>query len=150
MDESKSTGRPESVDDVIAHYGVMGMHWGVRKAESAPTAVVLTDRAGGKRIKTSGGQGHPATADARTSATYKQTAKKSSTDALSDQQLKALINRMNMEQQYTNLSVKQKPAVLRFVSEALLGIGKQQAQQQGNAYAAKKVAKAFATAAIVP
>ncbi len=148
MDESKSGYNLDSVDDILAHYGVLGMHWGVRKNVSAPTAVVLQERHGKQRLKTSGGKDHLSTADAQRSATYKQQAKKNSTDALSDAQLKSLVNRMNMEQQYSDLTIKQKPAIQQFLSKLLLGTGKQQAQQAASTIAAKKVAKVLAVAAI--
>lgn len=87
---------------VIRHYGVKGMRWGVRK-ERTPTDVVVKQTPG-KHVKTAGGKNQPASEDAVKVAKLRQTAKKSTTDALSTQELQLLVSRMNLEQQYSNLA----------------------------------------------
>ena len=99
MDKPESTNS-DSVDEVLAHYGVLGMHWGTRKTEA--TAVVTKERPG-KKLKTSGGKRAVASEDAKKVAVYKQTAKKSTTDSLSTKELTDMVNRLNMEQQYNRL-----------------------------------------------
>lgn len=67
-------------DEVLAHHGVMGMHWGVRKAKppavEVPHIVAHPDHPMGKP--------HPAT--------------------LSNAELQQRVQRMNMEQQYSRLA----------------------------------------------
>ena len=92
------------IEDVIAHYGVLGMKWGARK-EPKRTKVRVTE-VPGRKIQTSGGTGQRVSANARRAAVYKQKALKSTTDSLSDQQLRTLINRMQMEKQYNDLRPK--------------------------------------------
>jgi hypothetical protein len=136
MDESESTARgTKSLDEVLAHFGVPGMHWGRVKSDegvsSGPTAVATKLRPG-KKVKTSGGKGQPASADAIATAISKQTAHKSSTDALSNKELQAMVTRMNLEQQYSKLKYGNAPtnAVgvgVKFAGSILKDAGKQQA-----------------------
>lgn len=138
----------ETVDEVLAHYGVQGMHWGVRKnTESTP--VTMKERKAGKRLKPKGGKGHPATADATRHAIARQTARKSSTDALSDQELKALVNRMNMEQQYNRMRPDPGGMGKRFVGKLLGSVGSQQATNTANTIAAEKIKKSLIKHAII-
>lgn len=98
--------------DTAKHFGVKGMHWGVRNAESkarekragitGPTEVTKKIRPG-KLVKTSGGAHHGPHEDALRIAETRQKARKSSTDSLSTKDLQELVNRMNLEQQYIRL-----------------------------------------------
>ena len=72
------------------------------------TSDVTLNSAPGRRIRAKGGTGQSATDDAKVAATYKQVAKKSSTDALNNKQLQDLVTRMNLEQQYSRLSQEKK------------------------------------------
>jgi predicted RNA-binding protein Jag len=76
-------GTMETVDDVLAHYGIKGMRWGVRREG-----------------KSSG----PVSSDAQAAKESKQIIKKSGTAALSNKELQHVITRMNLEQQYSNLN----------------------------------------------
>lgn len=66
------------IDDFLAHYGVKGMKWGVRKAASSGTA---------GRAKT--------------------TSSKPAVKSLSDDELRRRINRIEMERKYNTLTAKQ-------------------------------------------
>lgn len=74
----------ESVDDVLAHYGVKGMKWGVRKSRK--------------------GKPSPASEDATKAAGHRKTVKTSGTKALSNKELQELVTRMNLEAQYSTLT----------------------------------------------
>jgi 2'-5' RNA ligase len=123
----------ESVEDVLAHFGVKGMHWGQRKADpdtrsvtieksaaarpvsgiklkerkyrsvNQDTAVTVVTRPG-QRVATRGGSNRPADPDAVKAAVQKRIARSSSTDALSTKELQELVTRMNLEQQYSKLT----------------------------------------------
>jgi 2'-5' RNA ligase len=98
----------------IEHYGIRGMRWGVRKDSSsggsggsgsrhavAPTAKSKIP-AGNRRktkLKTQGGQNHPAHPDAVQVALAKAKLKKSGTHALSNQELRDVANRVQLENQ---------------------------------------------------
>lgn len=90
------------VDDFLSHYGVKGMKWGVRKERSA--VEVSTKERPGRKVKASGGKFHKPSEDAVVAARTRQQAKKSTTDSLSNKELQALVTRMNLEQQYSNLN----------------------------------------------
>jgi len=102
------------VDDVLEHFGVKGMKWGKRK--------------------------NPASGDSAQATSTRTTAKKKGVHTVSNNELQAAIRRMQLEQDFKRLSVNQKSAVTRWVSSALLEIGKREVQQQ----LAKKVATTVA------
>lgn len=117
MGQSES-GRGDGVASVLAHFGVKGMKWGVVR-------------------KTSSG---PVSDDAHKVAVVESTVRKSGTKAVSNKDLQAAINRMNLERQYKALSPTKKQMVLGFVGKTLLGIGKQEVQKVAADVAAKQVA----------
>lgn len=128
----------------IQHYGVKGMRWGYRKDQSA----VIIKPTPGKRLQTAGGKKRPAAEDAVNAAAYRQIARASTTDALSNKQLQALVTRMNLEQQYARLDPARKSIGRRFV-EHMLGIGKnpgvQDAATRLGAYGAYRYTKRYDT-----
>lgn len=69
----------EEVDNIIEHFGVKGMKWGIRK-DRRPSS-------------------------SKSSKDYKKGEEK----RLSDQELRARVNRLNMERQYRDLISKQNP-----------------------------------------
>ena len=91
----------------LKHYGVKGMKWGVRKDESSATSgpqpVVITQKRPGTFAKASGGGGHQMTDDAVNSLSIRQKAKTSTTDSLSNAELKQVVERMQLEQKYAQL-----------------------------------------------
>lgn len=101
----------ETIDDVLEHYGIKGMKWGVRRSDEQLA------RARGRRKE----KGEPVTptkksADAKKAAAAKDIAKKEGVGALSNDQLQDLNKRLNLEQQYSKLTTGNKP-------ESLVGMG---------------------------
>lgn len=86
---------------VIRHYGVQGMKWGVRRDRTPEPVVTITQP--GKRVKSKGGKNQGPSEDAVAVSTFHQTAKKSTTDALSTKELQQLVNRMQLEKQFAEL-----------------------------------------------
>lgn len=97
----------DDLNDILAHYGVKGMKWGVRRRSSVPDGKVQVSQAKpGAKLKTAGGKGFKADPDAIAARASAQVVKKSGTAALSNKELQALVTRMNLEQQYSNLATK--------------------------------------------
>lgn len=135
----------QAVEDVLQHYGVKGMKWGVRKKEVVKTAVTVNETPG-KRVTATGGTGQRASADARAAAKSRQKARASTVDALSNKELKALNERMNLEQNYRQLVSKDaesRKSKGRRMAEQIFsdvtGIGRRQANQAGEQYVSKKM-----------
>lgn len=99
----------DKIGNVIAHYGVKGMRWGVRRKNvgSADEKVVSTDaaKAAGAREK----------------------AKKQGKQALSNDEMQALVNRMNLEKQLSQLTPPTRTqAGAKYVSKLLSRHGNRQ------------------------
>ena len=126
MDGSESgSASVVTADDVLAHFGVKGMRWGVRRSEKIssgpvePTAKVSRSTGVMDTKKTRGGEGFDAHDDAKVTARSKQIAKKSGTQALSTKELQDLVSRMNLEQQYSKLTAGDGNAGLKFAQNLI-------------------------------
>lgn len=93
-------------EQVLAHYGIKGMKWGVRKLEDS-TKVSLKKP--------------PRTEDAENATVKRGTVKKHGTDRLSNKEMKDVIERMNLEQQYSNLIENDKLKTRRGGAQSYLG-----------------------------
>jgi len=143
MGEENSEEGEGFANAFLEHYGIKGMKWGVhRKASSqhedrtvegstrtklgfhkkpqlsGPSPIVLKTAPGAK-IKTAGGQNHSPSEDAKRVAVFKQQAKASTTDSLSTKELRDLVDRMNLEQQYGRLNPQQESLGKKFVKNSV-------------------------------
>jgi hypothetical protein len=122
------------VRNILAHHGVKGMKWGVRKSggsrESTQARVDATvSRTGKAKLKSSGGSGWKAHPDAVSAHAIKQVLKKSGTHALSNQELQQLNTRLNLEQQTARLTGSTHGNGKQFVTKLLMNIGEQSAKK---------------------
>lgn len=95
------------MNNYLKHYGVLGMKWGVRRKRTS------------------------------TISTTNSTSRKKSVSELSDEELKRIINRHNLEKQYKQITAKQKSAGAKFVTDVVSNAAKQTA----TTYTAKYMAK---------
>jgi hypothetical protein len=97
-------------DFFLEHHGVKGMKWGVRKQRGARAIAVSTksSSSGKAKIKTKGGSHHDAHPDAIKVAESVQKIKRSGFHAVSNQELRDVANRINLEVQVKDLQ-KRRP-----------------------------------------
>lgn len=97
----------EEFDDFLAHYGVKGMRWGVRKDRRATGTA---GSAGTKKAKKA--TGHAVVQVKKTTSlkpvdeNYKRARDRSTTKYLSNEELQARVTRLNLEAQYAKLRPK--------------------------------------------
>lgn len=124
----------ESLEEVLAHHGIRGMRWGIRR-KRGPGGTVG-----------SGSPSHPATSeDAANAKEFHDRAKTHGTHTLSNKELQHLVNRINLEQQYSRVTSNQgkKNAGKKFAKEILIGVGKTQITKLASDAATKAVSGAL-------
>jgi len=112
----------KTADDVLVHFGIKGMKWGVRRKSQLP-----------------------ASSDADSAAAAAGKIKKGGVKSLSNQELQALVTRMNLERQFASLAPpSKKKRAGKFIGEVLINVGKQEATKLASKALAKQVAKVLA------
>lgn len=158
------------VEEILEHHGVKGMKWGVRtanrvgdvvvsrglgisttgnrgraaaraaaKSSIGPQKVSVSDKR--KKLKTSGGKGFPAHADAIRARKAGQIGKKSGLKALSDKELQDYARRLNLEQNVKRLNYNEKSAPSKFIASLLGQTGKNSANAVAGDVATHQVKK---------
>lgn len=136
------------VETILAHHGVKGMRWGVRrKATVGAQEVIVSDRR--KKLKTSGGSGHPASSDAVRARTLGQIGKKSGVKSLSNKELQDYSQRLQLEQNVKRLNFNDANPGKKFVLTILGQTGKNQASQLADQAASIAAKEAIRRAALL-
>lgn len=100
-----SNSLEEDLQVILEHYGTKGMKWGVRKDHSGPaSASTGFSKKGKATITTTKGSHQQAHPDAIKAQVIRRTVKKSGTHAISNDDLKTLQARLNLEHQVKNLT----------------------------------------------
>lgn len=128
----------------LFHYGIKGMKWGVRRPDGPDGTVSSRVRRKEKREAKAAAKSEarggdetwkrPVSDDAKTANNKRTRIKKHGSDALDNKELKQLVNRMNLEQQYSNLIDNEKANSKRrgaqgYVSDILKEAGKEAATE---------------------
>lgn len=108
-------------NDVLVHYGILGMKWGVRRSPEQLSRA---------RGRTKSDNEHE---------DYKRSHTKKSTKTMSDAELRNRINRLQMERQYKQLTAKEISAGKKFVNDVL----RESAKQVASKYVSKGITKLF-------
>jgi len=144
-----------AVEKALAHYGVKGMQWGVRKSDSSAKTSEAHVRAikPRKHMKTKvavrGGRAQPAVKEAIDVRVMQQTLKKSGVNSLSNAELQTMMNRLNLEQNVLRLSgSKTKASGRKWAEDELKKNGSKKIGSWMAADMAKTAAKAAAVAAV--
>jgi 2'-5' RNA ligase len=117
-------GWADKIGDVIAHYGVKGMKWGIRRKNVGTASEKVVSE------------------DAAKAAGAASKAKKQGKQALSNEEMQALVTRMNLERQLSSLTPPSRAqAGAKFVGKILVNTGNNQMQRVINDQATKAVKK---------
>lgn len=147
-----STTAKEAIENVLTHFGVKGMKWGVRrKATVGPQEVIVRDARLSpitKRVRTTGGGGRTTHPEAASAYKIGQISKKSGFKALSNKDLEDYNRRLNLEQNAKRLRYQNAPAAKRFVYTLLGQTGKGAAQDAANDASAKAIKAALLKAGL--
>lgn len=131
--DSVITSMESATPEDAVQYGKLGMRWGVTtrpdgtKVGKPRAGEVQVKTTPGKKVKTAGGEKVTPHEDAVKARVGRQVAKRSTTDALSNQELKAVVERMQLEQRYQQLSTADKSAGKKFVERFFFNQQKREA-----------------------
>lgn len=134
----------------LTHYGIKDQKWGLRRFQNPDGSLTPAGRERygvGKERGTAGSEGQSKSGEggsSQKSGTNKTPGKSSrSATAMSDDELRSRINRLNMEEQYSNLVARQKQRDTSVVKSLLGNAAKQLAEQALSRLVSKVVSKAF-------
>lgn len=120
-------------EEYLAHYGVKGMKWGVRKDRRNPVSTIRSAHSKAKAKETS------KRSSERREIDKIRTSKKKA-KYMTDDELKKSINRLNLEAQYNRLSFEVYSPGKKFVKDFLLRTGNKAADTVAREYVIKKMA----------
>ena len=121
----------------LFHYGVKGMKWGVIRSKASKKLADRKRDAEESAKQTVKDVEKPTSKEAKTARSNRKRVENFGTDVLTNKELKAVVERMNLEQQYSNLVTNEKASSRRrgvrgdiidfgknFVSDVMMYAGK--------------------------
>ena len=125
------------MDSYIAHHGIIGMKWGVRRYQNKDGTLT---NAGKARYSTDGDAGSPAP---KSSTGKKTDTSSKSVSEMSDEELRARLNRINMEDQYNAAMAKRNPQKDQRVNKLVNDLAEQAVRNFAQKGIEKLVKKVF-------
>lgn len=116
------------MQSTLQHHGILGMKWGVRRYQNYDGSLTSA----GKARKSS-------SSSAEVSSDHSKAHSSKSASSMSDKELRETINRLQMEQQYSKLTAKEKSAGAKFVQDVLTNAAKQTASNYISKYMTKGI-----------
>ena len=118
-----------NADDVLAHFGILGMHWGVRRGRKQTSP--------GKKSRNESSEDY----------VNAKELKRKGAKALSTKELKEVTARLQLEKQYKDLTKKDLSVGMKWVKDVVGGAVKEQAKSQLSKYIGKGLEEAVRRAA---
>ena len=125
------------MDVYLSHHGIIGMKWGVRRYQNKDGTLT---NAGKTRYSTDGDAGSPAP---KSSTGKKTDTSSKSVSEMSDEELRARLNRINMEDQYNAAMAKRNPQKDQRVNKLVNDLAEQAVRNFAQKGIEKLVKKVF-------
>lgn len=143
--------------ETLYHYGIPGMKWGIRRYQNKDGSLTP---AGKKRLAKLNSEVEKLSGKKTESNSDSETKKSSSTEKaeslkinetkkvneMSDNELRTVVNRLQMEQQYKNLSKPKKTLGQRFIESAFKDVVGPSVREAAKQNLTRELNKAFADA----
>lgn len=134
----------------LTHHGIKDQKWGLRRFQNPDGSLTPAGRERygvGKKRGVAGAEGESKSGESASSqksgANKTQGKSSRSVIAMTDDELRSRINRLNMEEQYSNLVARQKQRNTGVVKRLLGNAAKQLAEQSLSRLVSKVMSKAF-------
>lgn len=138
-------------DAYLRHHGILGMKWGVRRYQNADGTLTAAGkkRYAGEEVPTTG---NTKKSEGSTKATAAKSSTAKKTSEMTDEEIRAAINRMQLEKQYKQLAAEMSPQkkneVMDFTKK-IMGRAVENIATQAATYAVGKAVNMMAGGEIV-
>lgn len=138
------------LDDFLAHYGILGMKWGVRRdrkelARARGESVPVRDLQGKKIIERDGKyqrkDGATRSVDAVRARTSQTKARAYGTDSLSNEDIQQLIERLDLEKKYSQITGPKKASNAKKAKKIIADFAGDNAKYAANTLAKREINK---------
>ena len=122
MDTPEEVSMADQTDAFFEHHGVKGMKWGVRRSQEQLSRAVTKTKSAykGRQDQIKADKAREVSTEAATKRNNLRVARNAGTDRLSNKEMQDVITRMNLEQQYNQLTkgrnVKPSKRILRIIT----------------------------------